>query len=179
MLVLRRTVTGLLLVLAAACAALALATDHSYVTTPSMYPTITPGSMVFVSPTRHYHPGQVIKFRANGLVWVHRLVEIWPTGEFITKGDNPQNARDVFLPALTRKDVVGVVTHAPRWLGFPELIAHDPAYGLGWLRAELGPRGKITLVGTIGLISFIPALDLPRLVSRRTAGLSDREGVAC
>lgn len=126
---------------------LAFLTNHSYVTTPSMYPTIPPGSEIFVRPQSDYHVGQVIEFHANGLTWAHRLVAIKPNGAYVTKGDNPENAPDVFVPALTRKDVVGAVVSAPRWLGFPELIVHHPSYGLAWLRAELGLPGKLLLIG--------------------------------
>ena len=133
-----------------------MTTNHSYVSTPSMYPTIPPGSMIFVSPQQHYGVGQVIEFRANGLTWAHRLIAIKADGDFVTKGDNPQNSPDVFVPAVRQKDVVGAVTHAPRWLGFPELIVHRPAYGLAWLRAELGLGGRIGLVAIVGLLSLVP-----------------------
>lgn len=144
-----------------ACVAASMLTNHSYVTTPSMYPTIPPGSEIFVSHESSYHVGEVIEFRANGLVWAHRLIKINPDGSFVTKGDNPQNAPDVFIPAVTRKDVIGAVVHAPRWLGFPELILHHPGYGLSWLRAELGVSGRIGLVAAVGLIAFLQAC-LPR-----------------
>ena len=170
----RKIGTGVLLVVALACGVLAFTTNHSYVTTPSMYPTIPPGSEIFVSPAKAYHVGDVIEFRANGLVWAHRLVHINADGSLVTKGDNPENATDVFVPALTRKDltgttghlrfgyryvgkdVIGVVTHAPRWVGFPELIAHHPGYGLSWLRAELGLPGKLLLVVAVGALCLLP-----------------------
>ena len=161
----RKIGTGVLLAVALACGVLAFTTNHSYVTTPSMYPTIPPGSEIFVSPAKDYHVGDVIEFRANGLVWAHRLVRINPDGSYVTKGDNPENAPDVFVPALTRKDVIGVVTHAPRWVGFPELIAHHPGYGLSWLRAELGLPGKILLVVAVAALCLLP--DVPGLRRRR------------
>jgi signal peptidase I len=153
----RKILAGLAVVLFGLIAVAFVFTDHSYVTTPSMYPTIQPGSEIFVSHEAHYHIGQVIEFRGNGLIWAHRLVNIKPNGDFITKGDNPENARDVFVPALTQAGVIGAVTHAPRWFGFPELIVHHPSYGLAWLRAELGLSGKIGLVGVIGLLSLLSA----------------------
>jgi signal peptidase I len=153
----RKILAGLAVVVFGLITVAFVFSNHSYVTTPSMYPTIQPGSEIFVSHEANYHVGQVIEFRGNGLVWAHRLVEIKPNGDFITKGDNPENARDVFVPALTQADVIGVVTHAPRWVGFPELIAHHPAFGLSWLRAELGLSGKLGLVGVVGLLSLISA----------------------
>lgn len=134
---------------------LGFGTNHSYITTPSMYPTIPPGSEIFVQQQREYHVGQVIEFHANGLTWAHRLIAIKPNGEYVTKGDNPENARDVFVPALTQKDVVGAVVSAPRWLGFPELIAHHPSYGLAWLRAELKLPGKLLVIGLAICVSLL------------------------
>ena len=150
------TVSGAALAtgLVVAAAAVAVFTNHSYVTTPSMYPTIPPGSMIFVSPQEHYRIGEVIEFHANGLTWAHRLIAVKADGDLVTKGDNPRNSPDVFVPPLTRKDVVGAVVLAPRWLGFPELIAHDPGYGLAWLRAELGLPGRLALVVLAGLLPF-------------------------
>lgn len=150
----RRAVTWIALTLLGLGVAVGMVTDHSYVTTPSMYPTIPPGSEIFVSHTKDVHVGQVIEFRANGLTWAHRLIKINPDGTLVTKGDNPENAPDVFIPPLTRADVIGVVTHAPRWLGFPELIVHEPSYGLAWLRAELGVPGRVLLCLAVGLASF-------------------------
>ncbi len=152
----RRIATGLGLVLAAFCVVVALGTNHSYVTTPSMYPTIPPGSEIFVQPEPSYHVGDVIEFPANGLVWAHRLVAIKPDGSYVTKGDNPENAPDVFVPAIRKGDVIGKVVFAPHWLGFPELILHHPAYGLSWLRAELGVPGRVGLVVLAGLLTLIP-----------------------
>jgi signal peptidase I len=158
----RKLVAAAAIVLIGLGVAVSVLTNHSYVDTPSMYPDIPPGSMIFVSPQKTYHVGEVIEFQANGLTWAHRLIDIKPDGTYVTKGDNPQNAPDVFIPAVTRADVAGAVTHAPRWIGFPELIAHRPAYGLAWLRAELGPAGRIVLVVTVGLLSLLFALDWPR-----------------
>ena len=50
-------------------------------------------------------------------------------------------------------------------IGFPELIAHQPGYGLAWLRAELVPEED--LAGrSIALLSLISAVD-PRAWLRR------------
>jgi signal peptidase I len=152
----RRIATGLGLVIAAFCVVVALGANHSYVTTPSMYPTIPPGSEIFVQAAPSYHVGDVIEFRGNGLVWAHRLVAIKPDGSYVTKGDNPENAPDVFIPAIRKGDVIGKVVFAPHWLGFPELILHHPAYGLSWLRTELGVPGRVGLVLLAGLLTLVP-----------------------
>ncbi|HEV7188774.1 MAG TPA: signal peptidase I [Blastococcus sp.] len=153
----RKLIGSLLLACLAAYAVISFTTNHSYVTTPSMYPTIPPGSEIFISSAKDYRVGEVIVFHANGLTWAHRLIQIKPDGSYVTKGDNPANAPDLFIPAVTKSDVVGVVTYAPKWLGFPELIAHQPGYGLSWLRAELDLRAKLVLTGIIGLLAFASA----------------------
>lgn len=150
----RRVVLSVALMVAAASLCLFLTTAHAYIYTPSMYPTIPPGSMVFIEPQRDYHVGEVIEFKGNGLMWVHRLIKIKPNGDLVTKGDNPENKPDVFVPPLTMKDVVGSVVVSVPFLGFPELIAHQPSYGLSWLRAELGFEGKVALVTLAAGASF-------------------------
>lgn len=152
---LHKALIGLGMIITGGALAVALATNHSYVTTTSMYPTIPPGSMIFVEPQSHYQVGDVIEFRNNGLVWAHRLVAIKPGGVFVTKGDNPHNSIDVFNHPTTKGDVIGKVVAAPRWLGFPELIAHHPSYGLGWLRYELGLAGRLLLTIAVGVLSLL------------------------
>ena len=130
-------------------------TNHAYITTPSMYPSIPPGSMVLMEKQPVYHVGEVIEFRANGLLWVHRLVAIKPNGDFVTKGDNPESTDDVFAPATTARDVVGAVAVSVPYLGFPELFVHDPGYALGWLRAELGIAGRLGLVAVVAVLASL------------------------
>src|ERR1700722_3794099 len=112
----QKLVVGVLLAVFGVLVVGSVVTNHSYVTTPSMYPTIPPGSEIFVSAQKTYHVGQVIEFHAGGTTWAHRLIKINPDGTFVTKGDNPANVADVFVPAVTRADVIGAVTYAPRWL---------------------------------------------------------------
>ena len=144
----------------AAIVALMLTTNHSYVTTTSMYPTIPPGSMIFIQHEPAYRVGDVIEFRGNGLIWAHRIIAIKPGGIYQTKGDNPVSSPDIFTPAITKADVIGKVVAAPHWLGFPELIAHSPAYGLSWLRYELGLAGRLGLL--LAAIGFSALLLLGR-----------------
>jgi hypothetical protein len=105
--------------------------------------------MVIIKAQPSYHVGEVIEFRGNGLLWVHRLIKIEPNGDLVTKGDNPMSTPDVFVPPRTMKDVVGSVVLAVPYLGFPELIAHDPGYGLSWLRTELGLTGRLVFLGLV------------------------------
>ena len=61
----RRVSAALVAVVMSAGIGLFLASDHAYVTTPSMYPTIPPGAMVFVAKQPAYHVGEVIEFRGT------------------------------------------------------------------------------------------------------------------
>lgn len=151
----RRVLTGLLTLVVCAGVFVFLAANYAYITTPSMYPTIPPGSMVFIEVQHTYHVGEVIEFKGNGLLWVHRLVKIEPNGDLVTKGDNPISTSDVFVPPTTMKDVVGSVVVSVPYLGFPELIAHDPSYGLSWLRAELGFKGKLLVLALVTVIGAL------------------------
>lgn len=152
---LKRIVVGLVLLAVAGAVAVTMLFPHSYVKTTSMYPTIPPGSMIFVAKESGYHVGEVIEFRANGMTWAHRLVGMKPDGTLITKGDNPRSTRDIFTHPLTQAAVIGKVVAAPRWIGFPELIVNSPAYGLAWLRFELGLAGKLAMVTAVGVLSSL------------------------
>lgn len=167
----RRVLTGLLTLVVCASVFVFLAANHAYITTPSMYPTIPPGSMVFIEAQHTYHVGEVIEFKGNGLLWVHRIVKIEPNGDLVTKGDNPISTPDVFVPPTTKKDVVGSVVVSVPYLGFPELIAHEPSYGLSWLRAELGLTGKLLV---LALVTAIVALLLTRKRRPAHADSDDR-----
>jgi signal peptidase I len=83
-----------------AAVVLFLTTNHAYIITPSMYPTIKPGSMVFIERQRAYRAGEVVEFKANGLLWVHRIIKI-EKGILTTKGDNPESVPDVFQRPVT------------------------------------------------------------------------------
>lgn len=170
----RKALICAMLAIVAGCLWVVFGTNHSFVTTPSMYPTIPPGSEIFVSAQEEYHVGDVIEFHANGLNWAHRLIEMKPDGSFVTKGDNPENTPDVFVPPVKQNAVIGKVVLAPRFLGFPQLIAHAPGYGLAWLRTELGLTGRILLVAIVALISMVSITGIPRVLrSKRPASLLD------
>ncbi len=138
--------------LIAATLFIGLFTNHVYVTTPSMYPTIPPGALVFIQKRPHYHVGDVIEFHGNGLVFMHRITEIDANGDIITKGDNPENAPDAFETPITDADVIGKALYSVKWVGFPELILHHPGYGLSWLRAELGLRGRLIVLAVCAAV---------------------------
>jgi signal peptidase I len=137
-------------------------TNHSYVYTPSMYPTIPPGSMIFVEHKSSYHVGEVIEFHANGLVWAHRLIAIKPNGDLVTKGDNPASRPDVFDPPLRMNDIIGKVVYAPKFLGFPQLFVHHPAYAWRWFVFELGIIGKVIIGLAVGLLVWFAFTRKPK-----------------
>jgi signal peptidase I len=134
-------------------------TNHVFVTTPSMYPTIPPGSLVFIHKEPRYRVGDVIEFHGNGLEFMHRIIKIGANGDITTKGDNPQNAPDYFDPPTTASDVIGKTVLSLKWAGFPELIARHPAYGLSWLRAELGLRGRLSVLLLSAVFFFASIAD--------------------
>ncbi len=153
---LAKSVIAVVVLLLIAGGALLLSfTNHSYIYTPSMYPTIPPGSMIFVEHKPSYHVGEVIEFRANGLVWAHRLIAIKPNGDLVTKGDNPASKPDIFVPPLRMNDIIGKVVYAPKFLGFPQLFVHHPAYAWKWFVFELGTVGKIIVGLLLGLLVWL------------------------
>jgi signal peptidase I len=149
--------TGAATVVAVAIAWVAATANYGFVTTASMYPSIPPGSMVFIHNQATYHVGEVVEFHGNGLDYVHRIIKIARNGDITTKGDNPANSPDVFVPPITRADVIGAVYASPKWVGFPELLVRHPAYGLAWLRFELGPVREALAVVLVALITFLLA----------------------
>jgi signal peptidase I len=161
-----------LVVIIAGGAALLSFTNHSYVYTPSMYPTIPPGSMIFVEHEPTYHVGEVIEFHANGLVWAHRLIAIKPNGDLVTKGDNPASRPDVFVPPLRMNDVIGKVVYAPKFLGFPQLFVHHPAYAWQWFIFELGVIGKVILGLAVGVLVWFAFARNPKRTSSPPASAS-------
>ncbi len=156
--------------LTAAMLFVTLFTNHVFVTTPSMYPTVPPGSLVFIQKEPRYHVGDVIEFHGNGLVFMHRIVKISPAGYITTKGDNPENVPDVFDPGVTSADVIGRAVYSVKWAGFPELILRHPVYGLSWLRAELGLRGRLFVLLLSAIVAFATLGDRPRGRGRRRRG---------
>ncbi len=166
--IVRRTVVVVLIALLAVGGLFVASTSHSYVTTPSMWPNIPPGSLIFVRSEPSYHVGEVIEFRANGLVWAHRLIGITHAGDYVTKGDNPANVPDIFVPPVTKQDVIGAVVAAPRFLGFPILAMKHPSYALHWFVTELGTAGKLAVL-MIELLLFAWLLKYRRRTDAKSA----------
>jgi signal peptidase I len=165
-------VTALLLALTGVVAAyVTLFTNHVYITTPSMYPTLPPGSIAIIEKAPTYKVGDVIEFRGNDLLFLHRIIRISSSGDITTKGDNPENAPDFFDPPTSKATVIGKEVIEIPWLGFPELFAYHPGYALAWLRGELGTKGRLEVVVACllcflvygSLIDDKPKTDTPRV----------------
>ena len=91
--------------------------------TPSMYPVITPGSLLFIEPEApaNIHIGEIIEFRApwaNNTLYAHEVVSIKNVGNqiyFKTRGINNPVDDPGLVPG---SDVLGeVVLHVP-YLGY-------------------------------------------------------------
>jgi signal peptidase I len=93
----------------------------------SMEPTLSDGSLVI---TRRAEPqvGDIIRFRYNGFVAMHRIVATREDGSFATKGDNTSLYPEA--QPVPREDVLGVyVASLPPMLGLWGFV-FDHAIGL-------------------------------------------------
>ena len=52
------------------------------------------GDVIVVVPQDEYEVGDVVAFQSENIVVTHRIIEINEDGEFITKGDSPENTPD-------------------------------------------------------------------------------------
>ena len=84
------------------------------VVSPSMYPAIPMGSVIYVEPTapESIEAGDVIAFHGERSIITHRVVRNQIVeGQFVTKGD--ANAKEDINPVLYREMVGKVVYHIP------------------------------------------------------------------
>lgn len=121
--------------------------------TPSMYPEITPGSLLFIKPASasDISSGDIIEFHApwaNGTLYAHEVVNITDeNGQiyFTTRGiNNPVND-----PGLVPgKDLVGIVEMHIPYLGYPLIYGRVTAAVvmvlliIGFLREGSSATGK-------------------------------------
>jgi signal peptidase I len=93
----------------------------SVVQSGSMEPNISAGDVVITSPLPESHPlpvGRVVTFRIDGMLVVHRIVEVSDDGTLVTAGDaNP--ALDPWSPR--RSDVTGQARLLVPYVGLPAL----------------------------------------------------------
>jgi signal peptidase len=99
------------------------------ITTESMEPKLSVGTLVFMTDQNSYKPGDIISFFRNGNVITQRVDSIKEDGKIVTKGDNN---KVVDINPVASSDVIGKVQFS---------IPHIPIYIL-------------VLIG-VGLIAFI------------------------
>lgn len=140
---LRRVISGLqvlaLLVLvgpvvAYAAAVFAPGTAGYVVTSGSMEPTVSTGSIVFVAEGT-YERNDVVSYERDGQIVTHRIVEL-TDGGYVTKGDANPTADDRIVPA---DDVVGEVVLTLPYYGTLISIAGTP---VGYVLLVLVPGGS-------------------------------------
>ena len=64
------------------------------VISPSMSPTINVGDVVIVVPQDEYNVNDIVAYEDGNMVVTHRIIGVDENGDFITKGDNPENSVD-------------------------------------------------------------------------------------
>lgn len=100
---------------------------NSYiVTSQSMAPAISAGSLVYVADTGEYEVGDVITFQRDGKLVTHRIVEAG-SDSYVTKGD----ANDRRDAPITRSQIVGEVLFTIPLYGYFFDFASTPlGYGV-------------------------------------------------
>jgi len=97
------------------------------IVTPSMYPEIKPGSLIYSSPSRNYKKGDIISYVEKtpqgietGKILTHRIIDQLPDGSFITKGDANKDAdpKPVVLSQIDGK-VIKIIPN----IGYIEILS--------------------------------------------------------
>lgn len=120
----------------------------------SMEPTLYTGDLVITRKQPQYEAGDVVAFRVERGIVIHRIVGGSADEGFVTKGDNKPEL-DPYHPR--ESDIVG-----RQWL-------HLPGKGR-WLATARQPQNFAALVGGIAAYSFLGGKTL-RKRRRRKAGL--------
>ncbi|MEV2242532.1 signal peptidase I [Micromonospora sp. NPDC049891] len=150
------------------------------VTGSSMWPAITPGSVVTVEPAAwsRIRPGDVIAYRHQDAVIVHRVIEI-RGDHLITAGDN----KPLFDPPVTATALLGRVTGVPDPVPPPAPAPAPAAEATVWVvgdRAPAAPPGvrlrqvaptelAAALRSATGTIAGLSAAAVRPLTALRTA----------
>lgn len=92
------------------------------ITSGSMSPAISEGSVVYVADTDTYAPGDVVTFRQSGMRVTHRIVEETDNG-FRTKGDNNDSPDSKLVP---KEQVIGEVLFSLPFYGHVFSFAQSP-----------------------------------------------------
>lgn len=164
--VVKAAVAALLVVVVGVGIAAFARTDHALVRASSMYPQITPGSLVFIRKAPRYHVGQVLQVRVGARLELERLNAIEQVGTYVLAADRPAGLPDVLTPEAARREVLGAVVRSVPYLGMGQLFLEDPSYALSWLRAELGTWGKLALNAAAALLAGVLAFGRHRRARR-------------
>lgn len=116
----------------------------------SMEPTLFTGDLVITRRQDTYQVGDIVAFRVDDGLVIHRIVGLTPEGTYVLRGDN-RNSDDLWHP--TAEEIVGRM-----WLRLP---------GLGrWVQRLREPASFAALVAVLGLIS-LPGLGRAQRWRRR------------
>ena len=97
------------------------------IATGSMAPDINVGDVVIVNKRtpeerKNFKEGQVIAYRKENIIICHRIIKVLKSGDNIfyeTKGDNNTSFDELLI---SDEDVIGIVTHKVKYIGYPTVI---------------------------------------------------------
>ncbi|OGM07988.1 signal peptidase I [Candidatus Woesebacteria bacterium RBG_13_34_9] len=96
------------------------------IVTSSMTPEITPGSLVYASPSKTYSKGDVVSYVektkqgiATGKILTHRIIEKTNDGDFIIKGDANSDPDPI---KVNKSQIQGKVKNVIPLLGYIEVL---------------------------------------------------------
>lgn len=125
---------------------------------PSMEPTLYDGDLAVVLPADEYAPGDIVAFRVQGGIVIHRIMGGDAVQGFVTRGDNREGP-DLWRPKPD--DIIGrMVLHLPgtgrvlAWLrqppAFAALATSLAALSVAWTEPGRVRRGGRRLPATSG-----------------------------
>lgn len=91
-------------------------TYYSQVLTKSMEDEIKAGSFIIYKEQKEYKLDDIIVFKVDNKIIVHRVIEVKEEG-FITKGDNNTNDDYELFGEITYENIIGKVTKVTTLLG--------------------------------------------------------------
>lgn len=93
----------------------------------SMRPTIDVGDLVIIKRTADVSVGDVVAYWAEGVLILHRVVEVDPSGRLVTKGDALPLPDPWLVP---REAVVGKAVYRIPLLGYPVMYMRTSGFNL-------------------------------------------------
>jgi signal peptidase len=131
----------------------------------SMQPALQDGDLTVLHRSSGYEPGEVVAFRANGGIAIHRIQSVEPDGSYVLKGDNKERV-DPWLPrdenilgrVVLRVPLAGGMMQNGGPLQFGMLVGLLVTIAVFWPGAGESPRAVVR-----------PAVDSPRPRRQRPA----------